>query len=155
MKESAASICVHAGPGGISAASLPPQTAPCKLLGCYSAQRGPASAPRQLPALPQVGSYSNEWVEESIGVIIMNKIAGVNQIVPRLESGICCCYSFCCLGKQVSCSFIYLFIFILTLASFTSPLSEPAHAPQTLGIHRHSQSLVWTALEIVISPVIK
>lgn len=59
------------------------------------------------------------------------------------------------LSKAGVLAFIYSFIFILTSASFTSLLSEPAHAPQTLGIHRHSQSLVWTTLEMVTSLVIR
>lgn len=147
-------MCIHTAPGGISAASLFPQAAPCNPLGCNCAQLDPASAPRQLPALQQVGSYSNERVEESIAVIIMTKTPGVNQTVLRLESGICCCRSFCCLAKQVSCLFIYS-IFILTSASFTFLLSEPAQAPHTPGIHGHSRPLVWTTPETVTSPVSK
>lgn len=81
MKETAGSIRVCTAPRSISAASPPLQAVPCKLVGCCSAQWVPASAPRQLPALLQVGSYSKELIKESIGVIIMNKTAGVNQTV--------------------------------------------------------------------------
>lgn len=81
------------------------------MLRCNLTQWGTASASlhagstKALLYATHFGSYSNETVEESIGVIIMNKTAGVLE----LESGSCCCCSFCCLAKQVSCSFIYLF----------------------------------------------
>lgn len=87
---------------------LPPYAS---MPGCNLTQWGTTSASlhegstKALLYATHFGSYSNETVEESIGVIIMNKTAGVLE----LESGSCFYCSFCCLAKQVSCSFIYLF----------------------------------------------